>query len=112
VRIDAQLYYANVLTVRDQIKAMIAEMEPPPRAVVFDMGSQDTIDVTTQEFTRSMVKELHRSGLTIYLADVHAPLRESASRTGLLEAIGKDHVFPSVDSAVRFIEMTTPNQLS
>ena len=27
VRLDAQLYYANALTVRDQVKAMVADME-------------------------------------------------------------------------------------
>ena len=104
VRIDAQVYYANVVTVRDQVKAMIAETEPPPKAVIFDMGSQDQIDVTSQQVTRSMVKLLHESGVALYLADMHAPLLEASSRAGMLEAIGKDHIFPTVDSAVRFIE--------
>ena len=34
VRVDGQLYYANALTVRDRVKAMIAETAPPPRAVI------------------------------------------------------------------------------
>jgi len=32
---------------------------------------------------------------------------ESGKRTGLLEIIGEDHLFPTVDAAVRFIEMST-----
>jgi hypothetical protein len=35
---------------------------------------------------------------------VHAPILERGRRTGLLEAIGEDHVFPTVDAAVRHIE--------
>jgi SulP family sulfate permease len=104
VRIDAQVYYANALTVRDRVKAMIAERELPPRAVIFDFSAQDLIDVTSRDITRSLVKELHEEGIDIYLADVHAPVLESGRKTGLLESIGKDHVFPNVDAAVQFIE--------
>ena len=40
VRVDAQLYYANAMTVRDRVKAMIAEMSAPPRAVIFDASAR------------------------------------------------------------------------
>ncbi len=36
VRLDGQLYYANALTVRDRVKAMIAEADVTARAVIFD----------------------------------------------------------------------------
>ena len=47
-----------------------------------------------------------RKGIDIYLADVHVPVLEFGRKTGLLESIGKDHVFPTVDAAVHFIEMS------
>jgi MFS superfamily sulfate permease-like transporter len=93
-----------VLTVRDHIKALIAGMESPPRAVVIDMGAQDAIDVTSREVTRGLLKELHEKGITIYLADVHAPLLEIAKQDGLLPIIGEEQVYPSVDTAVLAIE--------
>jgi sulfate permease, SulP family len=104
VRIDAQIYYANVITVRDHIKAMIAEMEPPPQAVVIDMAAQDLLDVTSRDVTRNMIKNLHGMGIEVYLTDVHAPVLEVGEKTGMLDAIGKDHIFPSVDAAVHSIE--------
>jgi MFS superfamily sulfate permease-like transporter len=103
VRVDAQLYYANALTARDRVKAMIAEMESPPRAVIIDSVAQDQLDVTTTDAVRSLVKELHGKGIEVFLADVHAPVLEHWRKTGLLEAIGEDHVFPTVDLAVRSI---------
>jgi len=102
-RFDAQLYYANALTVRDRVKAMIEEMESPPRAVIFDSITQDEIDVTSTDVIKSLVKELHGKGIEVYLAEVHAPVLEHARKTGLLESIGEDHVFPTVDLAVRSI---------
>jgi hypothetical protein len=38
---------------------------------------------------------------------VHAPVLEYARKTGLLESIGEDHVFPTVDLAVRSIKAAT-----
>jgi sulfate permease, SulP family len=107
VRLDAQLYYANALTVRDRVKAMIEEMGTPPRAVIFDSSAQDQIDVTSTDIVRGLVKELHGKGIGVYLADVHAPVLEYARKTGLLESIGEDHVFPTVDLAVSSIEAAT-----
>jgi SulP family sulfate permease len=106
VRIDAQLYYANALTVRDRVKAMVADMETPPRAVIFDASAQDQIDVTSTNLIKSLVKELQGKGIDLYLADVHAPVLEHGRKTGLLESIGEDHVFLTVDAAVRTLEAT------
>jgi sulfate permease, SulP family len=106
VRVDAQLYYANALTVRDRVKAMIAELAAPPRAVIFDSDAWDVIDVTSTDVLQGMVKELHGNGIDVYLAEVHAPVLEYGRQTGLLAAIGEDHVYPTVDAAVRAIEQT------
>jgi MFS superfamily sulfate permease-like transporter len=104
VRVDTQLYYANALTVRDNVKAMIADMASPPRAVIVDSTAWDEIDVTSTDVLKSLMKELHEKGIEVYWAEVHAPVLEHARQTGLLDAIGEDHVFPTVDAAVRSLE--------
>ena len=104
VRVDGQLYYANALTVRDNVKAMIAELASPPRAVILDSAAWDEIDVTSTDVLKGLVKELHGSGIDVYWAEVHAPVLEYGRQTGLFAAIGEDHVFPTVDAAVRAIE--------
>lgn len=106
VRMDAQLYYANALTVRDHVKAMIAASKSPPRAVIFDSNAQEDIDLTSTDVVKGLIKELRGSGIDIYFAEVHAPVLEHARKTGLLEGIGADHVFATVDAAVRAIEPT------
>jgi SulP family sulfate permease len=72
VRVDGQLYYANALTIRDRVRAMAANMQPPPRAVILDASAWYNMDVTSSDI--------------------------------LKESIGKDHVFATVDLAVRAIE--------
>jgi high affinity sulfate transporter 1 len=104
VRLDAQLYYANALTVRERVKALVAGAAQPPRVVILDSTSQDQIDLTSAEMIKSMMHELRASGIEIYFADVHAPVLAYARKTGLLQAIEEDHIFPTLDLAVRQAE--------
>jgi MFS superfamily sulfate permease-like transporter len=60
--------------------------------------------VTSTDIIKRLVKELQEKGIEVYLADVHAPVLEYVRKTGLLESIGEDHIFPTVDLAVRAIE--------
>jgi hypothetical protein len=44
------------------------------------------------------------------VAELHTPVREFGQRTGLLEMIGEDHLFPTVDAAVRAIEQSARSE--
>jgi MFS superfamily sulfate permease-like transporter len=104
VRVDGQLHYANVRTVRGRVQAMIAGMEPPPRPVILDSAAWDHIDGTSTDMLKSLVKELQWKDIDVYLAEVHAPVLDDARRSGLVEIIGEDHVHPTVNSAVTSLE--------
>lgn len=86
------------------ISLIVAKMELPPRAVNLDLGAQEMVDMTSKDFARGLVKELHGNGIEVYAADVHAPVFEIGSKPGLIGSIGPVRVFPSVDAAVCFIE--------
>jgi SulP family sulfate permease len=107
VRLDGPIYYANALTVRDQIKTMVEETKTRLRALLIDAGAQDQLDLTSAEVLKGLVKELHGKDIAVYVADVHAPVLEFSQRTELIELIGEDRIFPTVDAAVRYLEMAT-----
>jgi high affinity sulfate transporter 1 len=104
VRLDAQLYYANALTVRDQVMQYIADADEPVRAVVIDAVAQDSLDITSSNMFKSLVGRLRDRGIELYFAEVHRPLIEFATETHLLELVGEDHVFETIDAAVHEIE--------
>jgi MFS superfamily sulfate permease-like transporter len=104
VRLDAPMYYANALTARERVKAMIRETTPPPRAVIFDAEGQDDLDVTSAHVLHGLIAELRGSAIDTYFANVHAPVLERARETGLLDAVDDGHVLATVDLAVRAIE--------
>jgi SulP family sulfate permease len=103
-RIDTQLYYANALTVRDQIKTILEESDPPPRAVLFDAINQNALDLTSAEVLMGLVKELHAKGISFHVAGARTTIIEFARKTGLVDVIGEDHIHRTMDEAVQAIE--------
>ena len=104
LRLDAPLYYANALTVQDRVKTLVDETDPPPRAVILDATVQEELDVTSAEMLKGLVMNLQGKGVSVYVAEAHAPAAEFGRRTGLYDLIGEDHMFPTVDAAVRSLE--------
>jgi high affinity sulfate transporter 1 len=106
VRVDAPIYYANALTVRERVKRMIDGSPTPPRAVIFEWGAQDDLDVTTTEALHGLLRELEARGIEVVHVDVHGPVLEHMRAAGLLDAMNEDQVLPSVDAAVRLLAGT------
>ena len=106
LQLHGALYYANALTVRDQIRALVAAADPQPRALVLDLGAQDQLDLTSAKILIALGRELRGRGVEVYLTDVHAPALAFARSVGVLDVIDEDHVFPTIDLAVQHIEAT------
>ena len=104
LRLDAPMYYANALTVREQVKRLVAEAQTPLHAIILDAAGQDSLDITSAETLKGLLVEMKEKGIDIYVVEVHAPVLEFGKRVGLFELIGADHVLPTVDAAVRAIE--------
>jgi SulP family sulfate permease len=107
LRLNSPLFYANAQSVRDRTMVLVDEADPPLRAVIIDTVAQDELDVTSAEMLKKLYEELQRRGITVYLAQVHAPVREFARRVGLDVVIADDHIFPTVSEAVAAYEEST-----
>jgi MFS superfamily sulfate permease-like transporter len=103
VRPDSPLYYANALTFRDRVNAMLRAMDPRPRSVILDCSAQDQLDLTTTEALKGLVRQLDEQGTPMVFADVHAPVVEGARATGLFGSAVDDRVFRTVDAAVHHV---------
>jgi high affinity sulfate transporter 1 len=105
LRLHGALYYANALTVRDQVRALVDAADPAPRALVLDLGAQDTLDLTSAKVLIAMGREMRGGrGIDAYLVDVHAPALAFARSVGVLDVIPPEHVFPTIEMAVQHIE--------
>jgi high affinity sulfate transporter 1 len=104
LRLDAPLYYANALTVRDQIFQKIKEAYQPLRAVLLDAAVQDSLDITSSDMLKSLIKRLNNQGIEVYFSEMQDSVLEFSAKTGLIDRIGADHIFSTVDAAVSHIE--------
>ncbi len=103
-RLDAPIYYANALTVREQAKTLLEKTQPPPHAIILGSAGQDSLDITSADMLKGLLTELRDQGIDIYVAELHGTIREFIQRTGIMEIIGEDHIFPTIDAAVRYVE--------
>jgi sulfate permease, SulP family len=100
LRVDSPLFYANANLVRDRVKELVGAAHPLPTTVILELGASDELDVTAAETLDELAITLHAAGIDLALADVHRPVIEIARRAGLIQAIGTDHVFSTVQEAV------------
>jgi sulfate permease, SulP family len=100
LRLEAPLFYANASPVCDAVKRLAGSTEPAPRAVILDFGPNSELDITSSDDLRELIRVLRSAGIDLALAEVRQPVLASARRTGLLAALGEDHVYLTIDQAV------------
>jgi sulfate permease, SulP family len=100
LRLEAPLFYANASLVCDTVKELVGAGKPTPHAVVLDAGANSDLDITSAESLGELVKTLRSAGVDFAIAEIRQPVLEAARRTGLLDVIGSDRCFHTIDEAV------------
>jgi sulfate permease, SulP family len=100
-RIDAPLFFANARFLREQVHRLIEAAKAPVRMVVLDCGAMFDLDVTAAETLEKLDRDLDERGITLVLAEPHAPMRDVLRRSGLLQKLGPENVLPTVGESIR-----------
>jgi SulP family sulfate permease len=100
LRVDGQLFFANAGFAVDHLNQLLTAAQPPPRIVVWDLETTTDLDVTAAETLVRLVTQLRASGRDIVFARVRDPVKDIFQRCGLLDLLGGDHIFLTVDDAV------------
>jgi sulfate permease, SulP family len=100
LRLEAPLFYANAAPVCEQIKRLVGAAERRPHAVILDAGSNSNLDITSAEKLDQLVSSLRAADVDFALAEVRRPVIDAARRSGVLDTIGQDHLFHTIDEAV------------
>jgi SulP family sulfate permease len=96
----APLYFANAGNFRAQIDRALSRQPSRPHLLVLDVIGMHDIDYTGTRALRDVLDQLDRQHIVLGLARPGAYMLENLARSGLLERIGTDHLFPSVNAAV------------
>jgi sulfate permease, SulP family len=100
LRLQGPIFYANATLVRDRIKYLVGASEPLPHAVILEPTANDGLDITSAETLDQLITTLRSAGIDFALADARQPVIDMARRTGLLDTLGADRLFPTVTAAI------------
>jgi sulfate permease, SulP family len=98
----APVCFPNADYIRRELMERIAAMGAPCRLVVLEGNGVIDIDYTGSRMLQQVVQELHRREIRVALARLESErAQRAAERTGLITTLGADHVFRSVEEAIR-----------
>jgi len=98
------MWYANAEHFRVELEKAIAGSEPSPKVVVLDAQGMSDIDYTGSRALSQVLDRLERDHIALAFARPGDRVRRSLARSGLLERIGTERLFASVDQAVTAFE--------
>jgi MFS superfamily sulfate permease-like transporter len=101
LRLDAPLFFANANVARTHILNLVAASQPPAKAVLLDIGSSNTLDITSLDMLKSLVGDFHDAHVEVLLAQVRGPVRDELRVSKLMDQIGEKNIYLSVDSGVQ-----------
>jgi sulfate permease, SulP family len=107
----APLNFTNAERICAKIKSAIAAKHPAIKLLVIEASGIIDIDYTGSRILQQAIVELTDKGTVVAIArlsDTRA--QNQARRTGLIERIGNDHVYLSVEEAVRKLGPATANR--
>ncbi|MGH3101400.1 MAG: sodium-independent anion transporter, partial [Thermoleophilia bacterium] len=99
-RFDAPLFFANAGYFRRRVRHLITDAVHPVRWVVVAAEPITDIDTTAADQLRELLDELRAEGVTLAFAELKGPVKDRLRRYGLYDAIGPDHFFPTIGTAV------------
>jgi sulfate permease, SulP family len=98
----APLNFTNAEHICGKIKTTIAAQCPPVRLLVIEANGIIDIDYTGSQTLRRAITELGARNIVVAIARLSDERAQAqARRTGLIETIGPDRIFMSVEEAVR-----------
>jgi high affinity sulfate transporter 1 len=99
-RYDAPLFFANAENFRARAMAAVEDNPDPVEWFVVNAEANVEVDLTALDVLDQLRQELNRRGIEFGMARVTWHLREALDAAGLLDKIGKDHIFMTLPTAV------------
>jgi sulfate permease, SulP family len=105
----APVCFPNAAYIRRALTDAIAAMPEHCQLLVIEANGVIDIDFTGSQMLRAVIEDLHQRQVRVALARLESErAQRAAERTGLIEVLGADQVFRSVEEAIRSGAAATP----
>ena len=99
-RLDDRLFFANAEYVKGRVREAISAAPTETSWFVFDAEAVNHIDSTGIEALLDLTRDLQKQQITLVVARLRTRMLPDFDAAGLTDAIGPDHLYPSVKLAV------------
>jgi anti-anti-sigma factor len=102
IRFDGALYFATANGLRDRVREVTINVDPPVKEVLIDMEGVNYIDLEGSDMLGEITKDMRSVGVEIHLARVKHAVMEMLEKDGVVDVIGRHHIHEKVVDAVHF----------
>jgi anti-anti-sigma factor len=101
IRFDGPLYFATANALRDKVREVTTDVDPPVTMVLIDMEGVNYIDLEGSDMLNEITKDMKGVGVEIHLARVKHEAMEMLEKDGVDKIISHDHIHDKVVDAVQ-----------
>ena len=94
------LWFANAVHFREEVDRALSDAGPATRVLVLDSVGMTDLDFTGARSLGQLLDRCEREHIDFAIARAGDQVRRSLERSGLMQRIGHDRSFPTVDAAV------------
>lgn len=106
VRFDGPLFFANATYLEEQIDAHLSAKKELKHIIVLANSIND-MDATGEEALSLIIDRIRSAGLDISFCGINRFVLAVLKRTHLLAKIGEDHLYPTIDKALKEVHRKT-----
>jgi high affinity sulfate transporter 1 len=99
-RYDAPLFFANAENFRERAMKAVDEFPDPVEWFVLNAEAIVDVDLTALDALDRLRGKLVRRGIVFAMARVKQDLRVQLEAVGLIDKVGRDHIYPTLPTAV------------
>lgn len=100
-RFDAPLFFANAEVFRKDLTDRVSTAGPGLKRVVITAEPITDIDATADHTLLAIREELEEQGIELCFAELKGVVRDQLTRSGTVEAVGRNNFYPTIGQAVR-----------
>jgi sulfate permease, SulP family len=100
LRLNGPLFFANALRFRNEVRSLLSG-STPLQAILLDLHANFGIDLSSTDTLLVLVAEAEKTKTELLFAELQDPVHQMFRRCGLLDRVGEDRFFLTLDEAVQ-----------